>query len=558
MRGDDFSRIAVAARKHPPGYALHKYWARKPHNVVRRALEACGVGAGAVVLDPFCGSGVPLSEAAALGARCIGVDVNPIAVELTKAMLDPPDAEAYRRVVTGVLDDVERELAGAFEMDGRPIRYVVHATVVECPSCGAGVSADAAGRRARRYVCPSCDARLSFNLEHLVATRPLRAVLDDGRAVALNAQAPAASRAPSARAVSRFDHEFHHNARILAYRGMRTRDLFTPRNFAALTAIASRLARLPQPVRSAARLTLTASVAQCSRLVAYRNDLTTGGPAWTVPGFWVPPLHLETNPIVHMRARLQRAHKAFQHLGALPGRGPAHVVLRGDCVELLAAGLPGGERASVVFLDPPYGDSVPYLEFSALWNSFLGEAPDPALDLAVSDRSRGDGTWESYACRLGLVAGALRGALRRDGRVVVTFNNKDVRAWRALLAALQQARLRCEGAFYQHPAVVSTKAQLAQEGSYVGDVWARFARSAQRPSRDLHRVSAAVRRAVKSHPALRRDREALKRIAVLAWLRHDVDASLFEQLPELLTEAAGGDRSARSEAGWPGGRSGRP
>ena len=48
------------------------------------------------------------------------------------------------------------------------------------------------------------------------------------------------------------------------------------------------------------RLEPPASVAQCSRLIAYRNDLTTGGPAWTVPGFWVPPVHLETNPLPHI------------------------------------------------------------------------------------------------------------------------------------------------------------------------------------------------------------------------------------------------------------------
>lgn len=94
MSRDDFSLIAVTAETHPPGYSFHKYWARKPHNVVRRALEACGVAPGTVVLDPFCGSGVPLSEAAALGATCIGLDVNPVAVELTRATLNPPDPDA--------------------------------------------------------------------------------------------------------------------------------------------------------------------------------------------------------------------------------------------------------------------------------------------------------------------------------------------------------------------------------------------------------------------------------------------------------------------------------
>jgi len=199
-----------------------------------------------------------------------------------------------------------------------------------------------------------------------------------------------------------------------------------------------------------------------------------------VPGFWVPPLHLETNPLLHLRARILRTHRAFVHLGGLAGRGRAHAVHRGDSVAALAERLRGEPKVAVAFFDPPYGDSVPYLEFSALWNGFLGALPDPGLDIAVSDRARGDGSWETYERGLASIASSLRSVMRDDGRVVVTFNNKDPRAWRALHAALEGAGLRRDGSFYQHPAVVSAKAQLSPDGSYVGDVYSLF-RVAGRP-----------------------------------------------------------------------------
>lgn len=525
--------VAVAARTHPPGYAFHKYWARKPHNVVRAVLEACGLRPGDLVVDPFCGSGVPLSEAAALGATCVGFDVNPVAIELTRTTLAPPDPARFRAAFSSLLDRVERDLGHLHRIGGRRLRYAVHATVVACASCGARASADAAPRRGRAYLCPACGVRLSFNLENMVATRVVRTVFEDGSA-APSGDGEIVPREAVGACGGPFDRELCHNARILAHRGMRTRDLFTPRNFAVLCRVAGEIAALPEDVRRAARLTLTAAAAQCSRLIAHRNGLTTGGPAWTVPGFWVPPLHVETNPLPHLRARLERTHRGLRHLAGLPGRGAAHLVFEEDAGEGLdRLGIAG--RAAAAFLDPPYGDSVPYLEFSALWNGFLGADPDPALDISISDRARGDGTFARWERGLARIVGALGRAMRRDGRVVVTFNNRDAAAWRALLAALQGAGLRCEGAFYQRPAVVSSKAQLAPEGSCVGDVYGVFAPSARRPAASARAISAALRSAVRSGGPL--DEGALRRLALTELLRSNADASAVDELPRLVAGA---------------------
>lgn len=526
----DFADLTIKAKTHHAGYSFHKYWARKPHNVVRRTLEVCDVREGSVVIDPFCGSGVPLSEAAALGARCIGVDVNPIAVELTRLTLSPPDPHQFKQAFEGLLDSVEKRYSERYELGGRRIRYVVHATVVLCPGCARRVSAESATRERRSYYCPDCHTKLNFNLEHLVATRRLRVALEgdvteefSGWNEDSNARMPGHLK---------YDQEFEQNRRILAYKGMTTRRLFTDRNFEVLSAVADAIEGLPESLRPAARLTLTGAAAQCSRLIAYRNDMTTGGPAWTVPGFWVPPIHLETNPLTHLRARLRRTVNGLMELSLLPGRGTKHSVVLGDSAVVLDGALKRG-FADVAFIDPPYGDSVPYLEFSALWNSFLGSLPDPGRDIAVSNRSRGDGSWDAYRNGLGNILAAVKRGLKSDGRLIVTFNNKDVRAWEALLYAIQATGFRCEGAFYQHPAVVSAKAQLAPTGSYVGDIYAVFVGSQEGPSTDLSPVAEALSRA-SSEAGPQLDTEGQRRLAISVFVERNIKAALMKEIPALL------------------------
>lgn len=60
---------------------------------------------GETVIDPFCGSGTTLIEAFKFGRKAVGVDVNPIAVLMTKAKLTPYSergfAEYSRTIVEG-------------------------------------------------------------------------------------------------------------------------------------------------------------------------------------------------------------------------------------------------------------------------------------------------------------------------------------------------------------------------------------------------------------------------------------------------------------------------
>ena len=544
---------SLAAETHPAAYMLHKYWSRKPHNVLASIFSA--FPNRGLFLDPFCGSGVAVSEAAALGFTCAAADVNPVARLLTQVTVAPPDERDFEAQVLAVLESAEARFGARYAVGSVPnaLRFALHAVVVTCGGCGREVSSTEAGKDGRRYVCPTCGERLNINLENLRSTRIVGVDTHGAHTVDpdICAAQVALSASNPADGGSSFDRAFPVNRRTLAFQGLTTRALFTPRNFACLTYLAEQFHAFEDPnLRDAALVLLTSTVAQCSRLIASRNGLTTGGQAWTVPGFWVPPIHLETNPLSHLRTRIVKFTRGLSQLRRMPHRQDTAWSAGLSATDLLDSMRADGRRADVIFLDPPYGDSVPYVEFSSLWNSFLGEMPDPDLDIAVTDRLGKHDSWRRYEVALNAIVMALPDVLAPGGGVVVTFNNKDPRAWRALLEATQRAGLLTEHVAYQHPAVVSAKAQLSPEGSYVGDFYCILRRTERASSRDLTPVVDALRQAAAAHGGELAD-ALIQRVALTAFLRLNIAADLAHEVglmtQRLFPETRGEKRVWRGE-----------
>ncbi len=476
----------LAAAKHPPEYRLHKYWARKPHNVAAAFLAAL-VPPGGSVLDPFCGSGVVLAEARALGLAATGIDLNPAAALIAGLTANPPPPEAFDAALDAFLAESRAALAPRYRLpDGANLRYAVHAILTVCPGCGETVSAWALRAQGRRRHCPACATVLRFNLETITGTAIVEVVTTDGErrrdAATLHHQQMAAyADAPETPVDAP---GLLPNRRILAWEGKRAADLFTPRNHSAalvLRQIIDQMEAAPE-VDAGLRADLglrtlfTAALAGFSRLIAYRDGLRGGGPAWSVPGFWVAPVHIEHNPLPLLESWARRYRRGIGRLWSRLHEGPPAAVVYGAAQDILDDLAAHDRRFDLLFLDPPYGDSVPYLEFSALWNAFLAGQPDYSREVVVSDRTAEPAGWQAYEARLRDVIGRGVRVLKPGGAALVTFNNLDGRAWAALLGALQAAGLRCESAHYVAPAVISAKAQFAPDGSYHGDFWCVFRR----------------------------------------------------------------------------------
>ena len=85
---------------------IYPYRGKFHPQMVRALLNIAGAGPGALVLDPFVGSGTTAVEASLLGADCVGVDVSPLCLLLTRVKTRSVSAlPAIRRAVAALLAD---------------------------------------------------------------------------------------------------------------------------------------------------------------------------------------------------------------------------------------------------------------------------------------------------------------------------------------------------------------------------------------------------------------------------------------------------------------------
>lgn len=522
----------IAAKTHSSEYLLHKYWARKPHNILAHFISNL-VPQGGIVVDPCCGSGVAIHEAQKQGYTAYGFDINPIACLITSVLISPPDVEDFKKTVDCILENAEEKIRNSYSTGKKTIRYCVHSIIAKCPHCGTIQKTSEANVRGKTAICCQCHEKIRFNLEYMADTEITSVVYENEKEPdlsreTLTEQMNAAKTSLFQTDTSQFDFRFAENRRILAFDGMKTSNLFTPRNFSILCYLASKIGEIKDTsIRQAAQLLLSASIAQCSRLIAARNNLSTGGPAWSIPGFWVPTVHLETNPLIHLRARLQKFCKGLSSLNSQHNKGKA-IVKNMDSRAGLADLTKKGVFADLVFFDPPYGDNVPYIEFSTMWNSFLGKSPDPDVDISVSDRLPKNLAWVKYDQDLAEMISAIKNNLKPEGRLLITFNNNDMRAWKALLKSLQDQHLKCIYAIYQIPAVVSSKAQKAIENSYISDIYAVFEQDdGWGPSKSLSEVSSALIKCAKYRGG-KISYSLAQRALIMAWLEFNVAASFLD------------------------------
>ena len=153
----ELSLIAQAdRRRRDPAYSCHSWFARRPPGAMRGLLLAAALPddtthddywaafasaapalSGLRAHDPFAGGGTILVEAARLGAMPSGTDVDPLAVQIVKHELNPPDATELEQAAAQLASFVGAETAHLYTSSSQgwvPLHYFFLCEVT-CPSC---------------------------------------------------------------------------------------------------------------------------------------------------------------------------------------------------------------------------------------------------------------------------------------------------------------------------------------------------------------------------------------------------------------------------------------
>lgn len=97
-------------------YAMHKYWGKKPFNEISKFIEQY-TAPGETVLDSFCGSGVTLIEALKANRTCVGVDLNPLAIKLSKVSMTAVDIDDVNRQFKDITKKLKSTINSLYELE---------------------------------------------------------------------------------------------------------------------------------------------------------------------------------------------------------------------------------------------------------------------------------------------------------------------------------------------------------------------------------------------------------------------------------------------------------
>ena len=250
-------------------YAMHKYWGKKPFNEISKFIEKY-TAEGEVVLDSFCGSGVTLIEALKANRRCVGVDLNPIAVKLARISMTAVSPEDIKAAFHLIKKKMQTRINSLYEVEEAGETTLVTHTIW----------------------------KNDVPIEVWYSTPKGKKMIREGRDTDVEM-----CRHPGLAPKWYPTSEMLENSRINVGKDQRVSDLFTPRALVGLSLILDEIQKIEDPkIRDIFELTFTGTLSQASNLVFVIRDRkkNQGREAkaevgsWVV-GYWVPEEHFEIN-----------------------------------------------------------------------------------------------------------------------------------------------------------------------------------------------------------------------------------------------------------------------
>lgn len=454
------------AKTHTPMYLMHKYWARKPANVVSEYIKHYSKE-GEIVLDPFAGSGVTAIESIKLGRKAVAIDLDPIASFITRNTAMPVDIKKFEEAFNEIKNKIKEEI------------FKLYTT--RCSKCKKETIAEAIIWKNNapieiRYSC-NCSKETLWK----EPDRKDKELLSEIERKRIPYWIP--------------QNELIWNSRINVNKGKKVSDLFTRRNLIALSITLNEINKIEdEKIKEIMRFTFSSATAQASKMVfVIRKRGRTSGKteestpevgSWATRGYWIPEEYFEINAWNCFEERFNKVKRGKEESNSLIKeykeaetfgdlKKDFNIMIKTFNTLELNKIIPPNS-VDYIFTDPPYGDAVPYLELDYMWNSWLGLKPNFEDEIIISNSPIRNKKEEVYETMLKVAFEQAYNSLKRGRWMTVTFHNTDIKVWNAIIKACVLAGFDLEKIIYQEPARTSAKGLLAPYGSAVGDYYIRF------------------------------------------------------------------------------------
>ncbi|MBT4056438.1 hypothetical protein HOE67_04995 [Candidatus Peregrinibacteria bacterium] len=500
----------MSAKGHTQIYKIHKYFARRPHNVFAALIEQYS-DENSLIYDCFGGGGVTLIEGLSKNRRVISSDINPIASFIQYCQVLPV---TYERIET-FFYEIEKETIQTFgrflntecESCGKDahVRWAIRTYEVTCPYCASSTflnnsSKDKNGKGksiAGSYKCNNCNQvfksvnakrqgskilKIRFRCKHckthtdkIPSSKDIKASVqfekNEGnyiRKLGLNI--------PSDNIPEHWDRQKEDCLNSKGF--IKFRQLFTPRNRVIsaflFKALETRRKEMTDDEFNFSLMILSSLLRYTNNMNFSTENWMDGRPvAWSKHAFWTPNEFVESNPLEYLRNRLKAAKSGLKDQktrfnSKVFSPSPNDVVKKtadysvymGDSSKIPLK----DNSVDLVLTDPPYGSNVQYGELCYFWYVWLKKYSffkDTKFDFANEvlvhrkqiAQNSATKTYEDYIAILTKVFKKAYKTLKLNGLLVFTFNNKDERAWHSVVEAAYQVgfTLDRDAVAYQGP-----------------------------------------------------------------------------------------------------------
>ncbi len=404
-------------------YGMHKYWSKKPYNIIRRFIEMYS-DPNDIVLEPFCGSGITVVESIITNRKTIGIDINPLAIFITEQVL--------KKINTN-------KLANAFDELKRNTKEKI-GTLYQVQRNG----------------------NIYRGTHFLWEEGKLAEVWFQNASKKKEIDTPTEKDVQSAQKISYSDipydfpqSHFFHNPRINAYGDKKISDLFTPRNLYALSLLYNEIEKIQDDeTREMMKFCFTSALGQTSKMVfvVKRRGKVNGKQhkverkevgSWVI-GYWTPKEYFEINVWNCFENRFRKILKAKQSQErasySVNKTNNLTELIFGDCnlalfqepTQKVLNRIPDNS-IDYVLTDPPHGDRIPYLELSMMWNSWLKKDVNYDDEIVISNAKERKKDKKNYNSLMNEVYAELYRVLKPDKHFSLMFNSLDDETWENII-----------------------------------------------------------------------------------------------------------------------------
>jgi len=460
----------VKAGKNTPIYNAHSYHTKvPPQGIVPYILHY--TDPGALILDPFCGSGMtgvaalmcahPPAEAlhmvpgAQPGPRhAVLNDLSPAATHIAYNYCTPVDVDTlkreFERIQAAVKDEFDWLYGTTCDRCGGPatIQYTIWSDVFECARCGEelvlwDVAVDPeSGKVRQKFTCPVCGKEQTKKGLRRVDSVPVVTNYECARCK------PGRAEHPTTEAEKQRIAEIE-GANIPYWYptdefplGRQTRkirkgtagiscvnQMFTARNLWALARLWDEGVRCPdERLTQAFQFVITGMHINLSKMNRFRRVTYPYNPLGGT--LYVSSVTVESNVMIGIQSKIARAARAWEEVRS---DGDFAVMTR-SATKL--SPLPS-DSIDYIFTDPPFGSNLQYAELNFLWEAWLQEFTDWSQDCVMNYVHEKDLAF--YADMMTRAFAEMHRALKPGRWASVVFHNTDDAVWRAIQEGAQEA-----------------------------------------------------------------------------------------------------------------------